>query len=82
MAALATLVLAILTGCATSYELNKTADGACTISVDSSRDVGGATVAVDGTSCSLTADVGQMDAMQEELLLEMARELNEARSWR
>jgi hypothetical protein len=67
---------ALLAGCSTltpdgqsasgggaAYTLQRTEDGACKITLNSSREVSGADVAVDGETCSLTAEVGDMQAI-------------------
>lgn len=46
-----------------SYHYRKNADGSLDITVTSSRDVSGVSVAVDGTDGSLTVDVDQLDVV-------------------
>lgn len=45
-----------------SYTLKKAGDG-CSITVNSSREVGGATVVVEGDTCSMTAEVDSLEAI-------------------
>jgi hypothetical protein len=45
-----------------AYTLKRNGDQ-CEIAVNSSRDVAGASVSVDGADCSMTADVGKMEGI-------------------
>ena len=46
------------------YTLERTPDGGCKITVSSTSDAKGISVAVDGETCSVAADLDSLDAVQ------------------